>query len=1457
MKIKAIDGSKQIYEENGALSKEITSFEEINFETERGVSAKAYNSNAVKTVKPTETTIFFEEKEYNKDNKQKYLIDDVISKNKKMTYAAVKNIEGNLTAAGKEDVIQNNYTKADSGVFVYNGLSSELHQKDVIDGATKSTEGEIVIKKASGSRPKELKRDEYSIFSDNKEKTESDNSYYNRGISANLFSGILEEEGGKYWNQVGQQITNSFKNSILNYVKPWEEYNFFSEDFWKGTAKSETTRTANAFGKIRSLRELEEYNLQYNWDDKNTDDDRFKLQYIPLNEQLSGFTTRTLNPSINVVGSMNADHRGPLASPSYISSIDVNNADSQWGRYGIMSANAGIGIANQFINNLGLSSTAELISGVVRGANSEDFLEGFGDVVTSVSMTAAEVLQLNAATAQNFYTSKPGTYIKYGKASHNEIANIHMFPNAPNRGDYESSYKKLNIGSVRLAQMTRLGTYGFLRNLMADYDGIPFYANDENFRFNSTTNSWGTESVSTNQTLFGVSSNSSSAEVAEMIASLMNKNNTYKELGRIYIKINPTLKISSPQEIPFEFTPIINENANVAKYQSESLLGRIGAWHMYTGTDLGGITLTTTYMPLAPDSLDERENANKNKQFGLDNWQYYWTQNRINQIELLYRSLVLPTYGKDLIKPPIIEIELGEKNSNSLDNFFKHPIGGLEEVQNNNQEEGAVNSLTYSEESKKYLKYTKYFNKSEEGYKRIRKSYIVTSCQFLPISEEGYYNMYGAYRSNYNKSLSTTLEQKNRSFHTVESNDGKGWLYGVTSRGFKVTIQCLEIKENIMDLYPDFKYYYDSVNSLEKNFTAVGPATDKLTNEQIEAISNMGIEYLGSNSQAQLKMLLDNVLKRFKAKSVAGNIKNKVWKISRFFYNNTPSFYKNFGTSENTNETGTGGSNYEYNDSGKIGGRDVLDFKNDNHFRSFNEFASQNTNGKKTLKEIMKAANSKMLDSEYKNFFQYEPDVELIPSSDSKYFSTESESNIKAMFAVKGVGSKVRGGNGEGCIVYELDKKVKEEGDLKDFFENANGELNNIKNNIETAFPDFVDSYSDPGSFMTVLKKRVASSEVSEIQISTKAINEYTPEKPAEGEEAKEDDIQKQIKDYEQDLHITRTKVSLDELGNLLDKEKQGGDFRIEGVLGHFKNTNRKSSALQVVNTALKTVDNNIDVLNGKGRKAFQAISISGETALFTNMLKPITVSFQKTFISGEDNSKKFTKKYAMTLKIKIKETNIYKAEVINISDVISSTYQSLIASSKLAVIKYLQEDVCGNNKQLKEVGENVVTIVNKLNNNSTIEEIDGAIQTLQSFCNPDQANKEIVNNLGGKCGNELFNNYPGAQPEWKESNISKDVSILKSYTLKGEGQTGGTAALSNIEYNEATETFQSSPSKSMGNNDAASDIKASEWENLKSAIESGNGTGNKPTIYSVVEKIYNEQLEIEKIGRLQGLNLK
>lgn len=1438
MKIKAIDGSKQIYDESGTLNPSETNSAEINFETERGVSAEGYNSNNIKTVKPTEATIFFEEGLYNKDDKQKYLINDVISKNKKMSYAAVKNIEGNLTAAGIEDVIQDNYTKADSGVFVYNGLSSEQYQEEIADGATKSTEGAVVIKKASGSKPEELKREEYSIFSDTKEKA-SDNSYYNKGINANSYAGILEKEDGKYWNQVGQQIKNSFKNSISNYVKPWEEYNFFSKSFWEGTAKSETTRTANAFGKIRTLREQEEYELQYNWGDKSTDDNSFKLQYIPLNEQLSGFTTRSLNPSVNVVGSMNADLRGPLASPSYISSIETNKTDSQFKKFGIASANAGIGIANQFINNLGLSSTAELTSGLIRGVSSDDFLEGFGDAVTSVSMTASEVLQLNAATAQNFYTSKPGTYIKYGKASHNEIANIHMFPSTPNRGDYESSYKKLNISSVRLEQMTRLGTYGFLRDLMSSNpDGIPFFANDENFRFNSTTNSWTTESVTTNQTLFGVSSDSSSSEVADMIARLISKNNSYKELGRIYIKINPTLGIEEPLEIPFEFTPIINENANVAKYQSESLLGRIGAWHMYTGTDLGGITLTTTYIPLASDSLDEREEVNKKKQFGLDEWQYYWTTNRINQIELKYRSLVLPTYGKDLIKPPIIQIELGEKNSNSLDNFFKHPVGGLKQ----SEEKGV---LTYSDEAKKYLKYTKYFNDGSEdaGYKRIRKSYVVTSCQFLPISEEGYYNMYGAFRSNYNKSLSTALEQKNRSFHMVDDNNGEDWQYGVASRGFKVTIQCLEVKENIMDLYPDFKYYCDSIKSL-KTFTAEPPSTNKLTVEQIKAIANMGINYLGSNSQTQLKMLLDNILKRFRAKKVAEGIEENVWKISKFFYNNEPSFYKNFGTTENEKNGDNYG--YELGNGESIGSRRVLDFKNDSAvFRSFNDFASQKTDNKKTLKQLMKPSG--MNDEEYENFFRSSSDVELIPNNENKFFSSEKESDIKAKYAVNGIGSKVRGGSGKGCIVYELDGKDDE---LKGFFEKAKNDLSKIKEYIEEELPDFKDSYSESDIFMDDLTKRVAENEVDKILIKIEAINKYNPKEPAEGEDIK-DQILDQIKEYEENLGIERTSLdSLASLGELLRKEKQGsGEFIMEGVTGHFKNTkNRKTSAKQVIDTALKTVENNIDILNNKGNKAFQTISISGETAIFTNMLSPIKVSFQKTFKNNSDES--FTKKYLMTLKIGVGEIKTYKASVLNISDKIYSTYKSLIESSKLAVIKYLQEEVYSKDKKLKkemeDIGEDVVTIINKLNNNSTIEEIDGVIQTLQSFCNPDEANKQIVDTLGGTCGNETFNNYEAATPNWGNSNTSSDVNILASYTLSDKNVLNS----NDIKYNKDTETFQSK----SGNKD----IDADTWGKLKEAIASGTGNSStKPTIYNVVETIHSEQLEIERLGRLQGLNIK
>ena len=88
MKIKAIDGKNSIYQENGNLKEGIAFDKELTVEGnnfERGVSAKMLNSNLVKTVTSTEATIFFEEEVYNKDNKQKYLIDNVIDKNKKIS----------------------------------------------------------------------------------------------------------------------------------------------------------------------------------------------------------------------------------------------------------------------------------------------------------------------------------------------------------------------------------------------------------------------------------------------------------------------------------------------------------------------------------------------------------------------------------------------------------------------------------------------------------------------------------------------------------------------------------------------------------------------------------------------------------------------------------------------------------------------------------------------------------------------------------------------------------------------------------------------------------------------------------------------------------------------------------------------------------------------------------------------------------------------------------------------------------------------------------------------------------------------------------------------------------------------------------------------------------------------------------------------------------------------------
>ena len=138
----------------------------------------------------------------------------------------------------------------------------------------------------------------------------------------------------------------------------------------------------------------------------------------------------------------------------------------------------------------------------------------------------------------------------------------------------------------------------------------------------------------------------------------------YKGLNSIgCIYIWPVDKdIGSPTIIPFEFNPIISESAVDVRYQSMTILSRVGDLQSYTSTGSLNISVTVPYFALS--EITDTEG---------DNLQYlsYFSLQRLQKIELGYRSLSLPFFsdqssietGYRYVRPPLIKVIMGNYNS--------------------------------------------------------------------------------------------------------------------------------------------------------------------------------------------------------------------------------------------------------------------------------------------------------------------------------------------------------------------------------------------------------------------------------------------------------------------------------------------------------------------------------------------------------------------------------------------------------------------------------------------------------------------------------------------------------------------------------------------------------------------------------------------------------------------------
>lgn len=528
-----------------------------------------------------------------------------------------------------------------------------------------------------------------------------------------------------------------------------------------------------------------------------------------------------LNRDENADGSMMSNLRGELGRTT-----GGLSSENPW-------LNAGAQLLNYTANASNINAIKN-ITGSVTG-------KSIGDSAWQPDVD--ELVALNTVTKDTMYTSKPGMRFKakpemvQNITSNQESAAIFGNSRYSKNGDslrntYGASLDLLRDSQLNATRMSKI------RRMILNNDNEfkkkkPTYDLKENvvsggslYNYTEISNDffyWDkSDDLYTNYNL--------SNEEAQLITLIKNRNTYNKTLGYIYIRPyyggyalgerRATENGLGVFDIPFEFTPSIQESATQANYQQETLLGRLGQFNIFTGTNLSTLSVELQYMALAPDELDSQEKQKMNKEWGTDAWQYYWTNNRIEAIEMKLRSLVFADYVTSdyLIKPPLVEIHLENSKGkfDTVGDLYKYPIGdpGGTQVGGN------------------YLKYTTAINGSNNN--RYKK-YIVNSVQIDKISDSDiiYPSLYGrVYDSE--ASSSNPMYHVRNAISDKPNADTNNSAYGFSGyarkKGFKATLSLTEVTENFLDLVPDFKAYFNAWTAKEENADIVSGYAEKVLN---------------------------------------------------------------------------------------------------------------------------------------------------------------------------------------------------------------------------------------------------------------------------------------------------------------------------------------------------------------------------------------------------------------------------------------------------------------------------------------------------------------------------------------------------------------------------------------------------------------------------------------------------
>ena len=209
--------------------------------------------------------------------------------------------------------------------------------------------------------------------------------------------------------------------------------------------------------------------------------------------------------------------------------------------------------------------------------------------------------------------------------------------------------------------------------------------------------------------------------------------------------------------IPFQFNPDIQEGNIQAQYEGTQILSRIGELQSYSSTGNMSLSLSTKYLAMG---LDGQETIPGFETNGIGS--AFFTLQKIQAIELAYRSLILPHYpdfdedkGYRYIKPPIIRVIIGDVEEAG-------PYANLVSYQSND------------------LIGERFQASGERFGERIYKSFVVSSVEIKKDINDPEMPLY----INNNGKLTDTF-------------------------GYEVSLNLIEVAPSYMDRLPDYRNYYE------------------------------------------------------------------------------------------------------------------------------------------------------------------------------------------------------------------------------------------------------------------------------------------------------------------------------------------------------------------------------------------------------------------------------------------------------------------------------------------------------------------------------------------------------------------------------------------------------------------------------------------------------------------------